>query len=99
MNQRLAWILWPSFLAAIPAVGVVFSYVDPVEVAWLWGYTDVGRIAVYTLGFLFFWALGALSSSMTYLLQRSPFDINHCILKPQDRPEGCPKRQSEGCQH
>jgi hypothetical protein len=97
VRQRIAWILWPAFLAAIPATGLVFSYVDPLEVLWLWGRNDGGRLAVYTLGFLFFWALGAVSSALTCLLQFSPYELNRCTLEPQERPEGCPKRELGGC--
>jgi hypothetical protein len=30
-------------------------------------------------------------------LQRSPFEVNRCPLPATDRPEGCPKREAEGC--
>lgn len=99
MNRRIAWILWPSFLAAIPAVGVVFSFIDPVEVMWLWGRSDAGRLAAYTLGFLFFWGLGALSSALTCLLNRSPYEVNRCTLEAHERPPGCPKRAAGECLH
>ena len=63
--RRWMWILWPGFVMAIPAVGVVFTVVDPEEVG-------SNRMAAYTGGFFFFWALGAASSALTDLLQRRP---------------------------
>lgn len=94
MTARIAWILWPAFLAAIPAVGIVFSVVDPADVHWPWRDDEPGRLGVYTLGFLFLWALGACSSALTCLLQRSPYELNRCTLEPGQRPVGCPKRSA-----
>jgi len=94
MPQRLIWILWPGFLVAIPAVGVVFTLVDPADVH---GFGIEGRMAAYTAGFVFFWALGCASSALTCLLQRSPFEVNRCPLPADGRPEGCPKRAGGGC--
>ena len=71
MTQRLGWILWPSFLMAIPAVGVVFSLFDPAELH-VFGTPVESRLGAYTLGFFFFWAFGACSSALTCLLQRPP---------------------------
>jgi hypothetical protein len=73
--RRWMWILWPGFVMAIPAVGVVFTLVDPEELHWS-GSAAANRMAAYTLGFFFFWALGAASSAMTDLLQRSSRDLN-----------------------
>ncbi|HEX3062607.1 MAG TPA: hypothetical protein VHP55_08035 [Usitatibacter sp.] len=94
MPQRLIWVLWPGFLMAIPAVGVVFTIVDPADVH---GLGIEGRTAAYTVGFLFFWAIGAACSALTCLLQRSPFEVNRCPLPREGRPEGCPKRSGGAC--
>jgi hypothetical protein len=71
MRQRLIWILWPSFLMAVPAVGVVFTLVDPADLHLLGAPLEASRIGAYTLGFFFFWALGAASSALTCMLQRN----------------------------
>ena len=98
MAQRLIWILWPGFILAIPAVGIVFTLVDPADLQAFGAPLELTRNGAYTCGFLLFWALGSASSALTCLLQRSPFELNRCPLVPMERPEGCPKRESpDGC--
>ncbi len=97
MGRRLMWVLWPGFVMAIPAAGIVFSLVDPADLQWLGTPLHGGRLGAYTLGFLFFWALGSGCSALTCLLQRSPFEVNRCPLAPRARPEGCPKREAGDC--
>ncbi|HSJ99447.1 MAG TPA: hypothetical protein VLC53_20390 [Myxococcota bacterium] len=92
MAQRLMWVLWPGFLVAIPAVGVVFTLVDPADLQLFGEPVAISRLGAYTLGFLFFWALGSGCSALTCLLQRSPFEMNRCPLEPVARPDGCPRR-------
>lgn len=95
MGQRLMWVLWPAFVMAIPAVGIVFTLVDPADLHLFGQPLELTRQGAYTLGFLLFWALGSGCSAMTCMLQRSPFEVNRCPLTADTRPEGCPKR--EGC--
>ena len=95
MAQRLMWVLWPGFLVAIPAVGVVFTLVDPADLQLFGEPVAISRLGAYTLGFLFFWALGSGCSALTCLLQRSPFEMNRCPLEPAARPDGCPKRAAD----
>lgn len=68
MKRRWMWIFWPGFIIAIPAVGVVFTLVDPYDVEALRD-LGIGPIGIYTLGFLFFWLLGAASSAVTTMLE------------------------------
>jgi hypothetical protein len=96
MAQRIAWILWPGFVMAIPAVGIVFTLVDPGDLHAFGTPLDLSRQGAYTLGFLLFWALGSGCSALTCLLQRSPFELNRCPLPSTGRPEGCPKRGDPG---
>ena len=96
MGQRLMWVLWPGFVVAIPAVGLVFSLVDPADLQWFGVPLEASRLGAYTMGFLFFWIVGSACSALTCLLQRSPFELNRCPLTPEARPEGCPKRET-GC--
>jgi len=93
MAQRLMWILWPGFLVAIPAVGIVFTLVDPEDLHAFGAPLGLSRLGAYSMGFLFFWALGAACSALTCLLQRSPFELNRCPLPATGRPEGCPRRE------
>lgn len=76
MSQRLMWILWPGFVMAIPAVGIVFTLVDPADLHAFGAPLEMSRLGAYSLGFLLFWALGAGCSALTVLLQRSPFETN-----------------------
>ena len=67
---RLAMsVLWPSFLVAIVAEGFFFSMFDPADLLMVGGHVDLKPIAVYTIGFFFFWVFGALASMLScYLL-------------------------------
>ena len=93
MAQRLMWILWPGFMVAIPAVGLAFSLVDPADLRPFGATVELSALGAYTLGFLFFWAVGSGCSALTCLLQRSPYEMNRCPLLPDGRPPGCPKRE------
>ena len=98
MAQRLMWVLWPGFVMAIPAVGIVFTLVDPADLHAFGRPLEATRLGAYSIGFLLFWALGSACSALTCLLQRSPFELNRCPLTPASRPEGCPKREEpRGC--
>lgn len=96
MARRVMWVLWPAFLMAIPAVGVFFSLVDPVELHIFGESLAISRLGAYTLGFFGFWVFGAGCSALTSLLSRSPFEVNRCPLPLEDRPAGCPKRGLPG---
>ena len=62
--QRVASILWPSFVMAGVATGIFFSVVDPARV---W---DGPRIEAYSLGFFVFWAMAAASSFLTCFFRK-----------------------------
>lgn len=96
MGHRAMWILWPGFVTAIPAVGIVFTLVDPADLHAFGTPLELSRLGAYSLGFLLFWALGSTCSALTCLLQRSPFELNRCPLDAYDRPAGCPKRSVAG---
>jgi hypothetical protein len=61
------WVIWPGFLAAIVAEIVFFAMFDPLDFNMR---IQLSREAVYTAGFVAFWALGMLSSALTLFLQR-----------------------------
>lgn len=64
---RLAMVvLWPSFLAAAMAEGLFFSLVEP-ETLW-----SLQPVAMYSIGFFFFWTFCALASMLTYYLVVMP---------------------------
>lgn len=68
MARLLMLVLWPSFLVAIVAEGVFFSLFDPSELALRGSDTELQPLAIYTLGFFFFWAACALASWLTCYL-------------------------------
>jgi hypothetical protein len=65
--RRAMWVVWPGFLAACAAEFVFFAMFDPLDFNMR---LHLSREAVYTFGFVAFWLLGILSSSLTLLLQR-----------------------------
>ena len=98
MKQQLMRILWPAFLVAGIADGLMFSLFDPQDMRVFGETLALDRRAIYSVGFFLFWAFAAGSSALTCLLQRSSSEINRCPLPESGRPEGCPKRgQPGGC--
>ena len=98
MTRRLMWILWPAFLVAGIAEGITFSLFDPQDMQFFGEPVELGRTAIYSLGFFLFWGFAAASSALTCFLQRSPFEVNRCPLPESARPTDCPKRgQADGC--
>lgn len=92
LSQRILWVLWPSFLIAAAAELLVFAIIDPSDLHVFGAPVSVGRMPIYTLGFFFFWAIGAAAAALTVFLQRSPMEVNRCPVDADDRPPGCPKR-------
>ena len=91
--RKAIWILWPSFIVGGAAETLFFTLFDPMEMHLFGEPTGLSRIAVYSGGFLAFWAFAAASSAFTCFLQRTAEEINRCPLLPVQRPEGCPKRE------
>lgn len=68
-TRLLMWILWPSFLVACLGEGLLFTVVDPEELAFFGHHIELSKEGVYTIGFFMIWALCALSSTLTiYIL-------------------------------
>ncbi len=95
LTQRILWVLWPSFLVAAVAELLVFAVIDPADLHVFGVPVEAGRMPIYTIGFFFFWALGAAASGLTVFLQRSPVEVNRCPLDAENRPVECPKRAGE----
>ena len=74
--QRWIWILWPSFIVGGIAEVIFFTIFDPMELALFGEPAGTSRLAVYSVGFLLFWAFAAASSAFTCFLQRSASEIN-----------------------
>lgn len=91
MKRQLMWILWPAFLVAGMADGLVFSLFDPQDMHIFGEPVNLSSRAVYSIGFFLFWAFAAASSALTCVLQRTSSEINRCPLPQSDRPKDCPK--------
>ena len=73
MSRLVLQILWPAFLMAGVLEVLVFALVDPSDLQWPGGAPiEASRQAIYTLGFLAFWAVTAAACSITALLLRPP---------------------------
>ncbi|MGE6332717.1 hypothetical protein [Stenotrophomonas sp. NPDC077659] len=69
--QHWGAVLWPSFIAAGLASVVFFAFVDPLRLqAISFPGSTISRELGYTVGFFMFWAVTALSSAVTWYLQR-----------------------------
>lgn len=69
-------VLWPSFLVAIVATGLFFSAFDPNELYPFGNETGLSRLGAYTIGFLAFWLVTAISGVGTLY-----FALTNCMRK------------------
>ena len=95
LAQRLMWIAWPAFLMAGVLEMLVFAMVDPQDLHWMGQPLEWSRQAIYTVSFFGFWLVTMLSSALTTLLAASPFEVNRCPVRPDERPDACAK--NGGC--
>jgi hypothetical protein len=80
-QQKCIAILWPSFMVAILATGLFFSAFDPDELYPFGERTEISRIGIYTIGFLLFWLISAISGVGTLY-----FAMTNCMRKaPESR--------------
>lgn len=95
LTQRILWVLWPSFLVAAVAELLVFAIIDPADLSVFGVPVEAGRMPIYTIGFFFFWAIGAGAAALTVFLRRSPIEVNRCPVDADDRPPDCPRRPDD----
>lgn len=65
LSQSVAAILWPSFLTAGLLTVFVFAFFDPLDLLASRGVENISSMGAYSLGFLGFWVVTALSSAGT----------------------------------
>ncbi|MET3107270.1 hypothetical protein AAKU67_002298 [Oxalobacteraceae bacterium GrIS 2.11] len=65
-------ILWPAFLMACVSSGVLFSLIDPLDLVIFGEKFNLSSQAGYTLGFLLFWVMGCVASTITVVLLLKP---------------------------
>lgn len=63
-NPNYFRALWPAFLVALPATGLVFSAVDPRDVLLFGQETSFSRLGMYTVSFFALWLLCWLASAL-----------------------------------
>lgn len=66
--RKVMLVAWPAFLAAAGAELVFFAIFDPFELHFFGAPLDLSRHAIYAMGFLGFWGLAAVSSTLTLFL-------------------------------
>ena len=76
--QKCIAVLWPSFLVAIVATGLFFSAFDPDELYPFGNETGVSRLGAYSIGFLAFWLVSAVSGVGTLY-----FAVTNCMRQKQ----------------
>ena len=74
VGRFLMQVLWPSFLMAAVAVGVLFSMIDPQELVVVGLHLADSREAAYTVGFFLMWGMSAASSALTWMLSSRAAD-------------------------
>jgi hypothetical protein len=78
-QQKCIAILWPSFLVAIVATGLFFSAFDPDDLYPFGEQAEVSRLGIYSIGFLLFWLVSAVSGIGTLY-----FAITNCMRQRPD---------------
>ena len=73
-TQKCIAVLWPSFMVAIVATGLFFSAFDPDDLFPFGEQTEVSRLGIYSIGFLLFWLVSAISGIGTLY-----FAITNCM--------------------
>jgi hypothetical protein len=82
-QQKCIAILWPSFLVAIVATGLFFSAFDPDDLYPFGEPTEISRMGVYSIGFLSFWLVSAVSGIGTLY-----FAMTNCMRNlPESRDQ------------
>jgi len=70
VSWSLMQILWPAFLLAIVADGLLFSLVEPEDISLVQEYLHGDPMAAYTVAFFSLWSLFAVCSALTLFLAR-----------------------------
>ena len=71
-------VLWPAFLLAVVADGLLFSLVDPRELTIVGIHLADSRQATYSIAFFVLWILFGVSNALTYWLAKLRVDAPDC---------------------
>jgi len=92
--QQLMWIAWPAFMVACVLRCLYLQWLIRkifIGLGSVWSFTRQG---VYTVTFFVFWFIVMVSSALTTLLAKSPFEVNRCPLSAEKRQAGLPQTGS-----
>ena len=73
-TQKCIAVLWPSFMVAVVATGLFFSAFEPDDLFPFGEETGVSDLGIYSIGFLLFWLVSAISGIGTLY-----FAITNCM--------------------
>jgi len=73
--QKIAAVLWPSFLTAGIATILFFTAFDPQLIMAVSGYGEISRLGGYSMGFFIFWLLTSSSCALTCYFRKPCDDI------------------------
>lgn len=73
---KLVYVLWPSFATAIVGEVVFFTLINPKELYFMGEPVHWSPVAVYSVGFLMFWALTALTAWSVLFFLKPASEIN-----------------------
>lgn len=85
--QRIAAVLWITFLLAAAATGVFFSMIDPMDLRYCVPFPEVSRMAAYTIGFFMFWTLTASTALLAVFFVYPPAPEDSAAARLKDRFE------------
>lgn len=87
--QRIALVLWPSFIVGGIGTTCFFALFDPAMLPLsdtMLPFSESRlaehRMLIYSVGFFIFWLFAAASSWLTSFLQRPPDEVNLDSLAP-----------------
>ena len=66
-------VLWPAFLVAGLAEGLLFTLIDPEDLIFFGHPVEASHEGVYTVTFFVLWALCALSSGLSVYITSTSF--------------------------
>lgn len=74
--SKWIYILWPSFVTAALGEIAFFALIDPQELYLLGRPVAWSPMAVYSVGFLMFWGLTALTAALCFFFQKPAEEVN-----------------------
>jgi hypothetical protein len=72
----MMWVLWPSFVVAGLADGLIFTLVNPADLVFFDQPVDFPKEGIYTMGFFVMWFFCALSSAITLFIIPDSWRMN-----------------------